>query len=144
MTDLIEPGPAEPKSGAEQRPNRPAAPSASGEHPQHRPVDRRQQQRWVPRLAGWIVLLLGVAFIAIGVNSGLFEHLHHVMQHLHHVRIRLHGEPPTKIAKGAAKAAEAGALSVTYAVTRTASIVIGLLLLMLCHGLFRRKHRSWQ
>ncbi len=37
-----------------------------------------------------------------------------------------------------------GALTLTLNLTRTALIVIGLLLLMLCHGLLRRKLRSWQ
>src|SRR5215469_17355088 len=123
MTDLIEPGPAEPKSGTSRRPTRPAASLSSG----GRPIDRRQQKRWVPRLAGWIVLVLGVSFIVVGVNSGLYHSLHHVHSRLHRVAI---GTP--------------GTLTLTLTFTRTALIVIGLLLLMLCHGLFRRKHRSWQ
>jgi len=94
---------------------------------EHRPIDRRQQKRWVPRLAGWIVLVLGVSFIVVGVNSGLYRSLHHVHSRLHRVA---EGTP--------------GTLTLTLTFTRTALIVIGLLLLMLCHGLFRRKLRSWQ
>ena len=100
---------------------------SAGRPDQDRPIDRRQQKRWVPRLAGWIVLVLGVLFIAAGVNSGLYHSLHHVHSRLHRVA---EGTP--------------GALTLTLTFTRTALIVIGLLLLMLCHGLFRRKHRSWQ
>jgi lysyl-tRNA synthetase class 2 len=92
-----------------------------------RPLDRRQQNRWVPRLAGWTVLLVGVSFIALGVNSGLYSQLHHVHSKIHRVLLTT-----------------PGALTLTFNLTRTALIVIGLLLLMLCHGLFRRKHRSWQ
>jgi lysyl-tRNA synthetase, class II len=92
-----------------------------------RPLDRRQQNRWIPRLAGWTVLLVGVSFIALGVNSGLYSQLHHVHSRIHRVLLTT-----------------PGALTLTFNLTRTALIVIGLLLLMLCHGLFRRKHRSWQ
>jgi lysyl-tRNA synthetase, class II len=98
-----------------------------GRGDQGRPIDRRQQNRWVPLLAGWIVLIVGVIFIAVGVNSGLYSQIHHVHSRLHKV-----------------VATTPGALTLTLTFTRTALIVIGLLLLMLCHGLFRRKHRSWQ
>ncbi|HXS63897.1 MAG TPA: phosphatidylglycerol lysyltransferase domain-containing protein [Streptosporangiaceae bacterium] len=81
----------------------------------------------MPRLAGWIVLLVGVSFIALGVNSGLYQQLHHAQSRIHRVALTT-----------------PGALTLTFNLTRTALIVIGLLLLMLCHGLFRRKHRSWQ
>ena len=96
------------------------------EHDQ-RPIDRRQQKRWVPRLAGWIVLVVGVGFILAGVNSGLYERIHFLHSRLHKVVV-----------------STPGTLTLTLALTRTALIVIGLLLLMLCHGLFRRKLRSWQ
>jgi lysyl-tRNA synthetase class 2 len=92
-----------------------------------RPLDRRQQNRWIPRLAGWTVLLVGVSFIALGVSSGLYSQLHHVHSRIHRVLLTT-----------------PGALTLTFNLTRTALIVTGLLLLMLCHGLFRRKHRSWQ
>ena len=143
MTDLIGPGPAEPKSGAEQRHDKRAAAESSAEasagtstaasagngaRPESsRPVDRRQQRRWVPRLAGWIVLVVGLSFIALGVSSGLYHSLHHLHSRLHRV-----------------VATTPGALTLTLTLTRTALIVIGLLLLMLCHGLLRRKLRSWQ
>ncbi len=81
----------------------------------------------MPRLAGWVMLAVGLSFIAIGVNSGLYHQLHHLDSKLHGVAV-----------------STPGALILTYTLTRTALIVIGLLLLMLCHGLVRRKHRSWQ
>ncbi len=131
MTDLIGQEPAEPRSGEEQRPGRPAAqPPSAG--PAAAPdagrfVDRRQQHRWVPRVAGWVAALVGLSFIALGVNSGLYHQLHHVHSRLHRVA-----------------ATTPGALTLTLTLTRTALVVIGLLLLMLCHGLLRRKFRSWQ
>ncbi len=73
------------------------------------------------------MLLVGVSFIALGVNSGLYQQLHHAAQPY----------SPGPLTTP-------GALTLTFNLTRTALIVIGLLLLMLCHGLFRRKHRSWQ
>jgi lysyl-tRNA synthetase class 2 len=81
----------------------------------------------VPRLAGWIVLAIGLSFIAIGVNSGLYEQLKRPHSRLHRIAL-----------------STPGSLTLTVALHRTALIVIGLLLLMLCHGLVRRKLRSWQ
>jgi lysyl-tRNA synthetase class 2 len=74
----------------------------------------------VPLAAGWIVLLVGLADIILGVTAN-DSHLH----------TRLQGLPvvvPGTVAE----------------LTRTADIIIGLLLLMLSHGLRRRKHRAWQ
>jgi lysyl-tRNA synthetase class 2 len=95
-------------------------------------VDRRHQNRWVPRLAGWIILLIGFTFIAIGTDAGLYAKLHSAsrsdaIRALHRVALTT-----------------PGALSLTYSAPRLALTLIGLLLLMLCHGLVRRKHRSWQ
>jgi len=122
MTDRSGPGPAEPESGSEQRLT--AAPD-------QRPRAERQnarcpKRRWVPRAAGWIVLLVGLAFIVVGVNTGLYDQIHV------HIHSRLHRlvAPIT--------------LTLTSSLTKTALVVIGLLLLMLSHGLRRRKHRSWQ
>jgi lysyl-tRNA synthetase class 2 len=85
----------------------------------------------VPRLAGWIVLVVGVSFIAIGVNTGLYEQLRN---------------PHSPAGRALHKVAlnTPGALTFTVTLSRALLIVIGLLLLMLCHGLVRRKHRSWQ
>ncbi len=73
------------------------------------------------------MLLVGVFFIVAGVNAGLYHQLHHAHSRWH----RVAAETP-------------GALTLTASLTRTAFIVIGLLLLLLCHGLLRRKHRAWQ
>ncbi|HXP19606.1 MAG TPA: phosphatidylglycerol lysyltransferase domain-containing protein [Streptosporangiaceae bacterium] len=82
----------------------------------------------MPLTASWVVLLAGLAFILVSVNADLYKQLHvHVHSRLH----RLSGVAPIT-------------LSLTSSLTKTALVVIGLLLLMLSHGLRRRKHRSWQ
>jgi lysyl-tRNA synthetase, class II len=104
MTQQIGPGPAEPRTGEDDRP----AASPSG-----RAVDRRLQRRWVPLTAGVMSLVIGLGYIVEGVAPGLTQR-------------RLHG------------------LSYLGSVTRTADIIIGLLLLMVSHGLRRRKRRAWE
>lgn len=75
-----------------------------------------------------MVLLVGLGFIAIGTEPGLYRQLHlHVHSRLHRLAV---AAPFT--------------LGLTGSFTRTALVVIGLLLLMLSHGLRRRKHRAWQ
>lgn len=66
------------------------------------------------------MLLVGLADIVLGVTAP-GSHLHHRLQRL-----------PVVVP---------GSVAV---LTRTADIIIGLLLLMLSHGLRRRKHRAWQ
>jgi lysyl-tRNA synthetase, class II len=158
MTDRSRPGPAEPESGDKQRPVTPPAespcaqpaqarqrddgrqpPARSADHqpagrpaadklPAQRHADRRLQRRQVPLTASWVVLLVGVAYILVGVNAGLYEQLHaHIHSRLH----RLSGASPIT-------------LTLTSSLTKTALVVVGLLLLMLSHGLRRRKLRSWQ
>jgi lysyl-tRNA synthetase class 2 len=129
MTDLPE-GPErgsdERASGAVRRPNGPAAAGQSpalqsqGRAAGARTVDRREQHRWVPVTAGWLVFLLGVADITLGVTAPTND-LHAKLQQLPVV-------VPGTVA----------------ALTRTADIIIGLLLLMLSYGLRRRKRRAWQ
>jgi lysyl-tRNA synthetase, class II len=90
--------------------------------PVARPPDRRQQRRWVPITAGWLALLIGLADIILGTEVGvLYGHVRH---------------PLLRIAQMAP-----GTLS---SLTRVADVIIGLLLLMLSHGLRRRKRRAWQ
>jgi lysyl-tRNA synthetase class 2 len=73
-------------------------------------------------------LLVGIAFILIGVNDGIYQQVHaHIHSRLH----RLSEAVPIT-------------LTLTGSLTKTALVIIGLLLLMLSHGLRRRKHRSWQ
>src|SRR5215469_8292824 len=85
--------------------------------PLTRAADRRQQHRWVPAAAGWLAFLLGLADIIEVFLPGLAE------------RYRLH------------KIAATGTLS---NLTKTSDVIIGLLLLMLSHGLRRRKRRAWE
>jgi lysyl-tRNA synthetase class 2 len=68
----------------------------------------------VPRSARWVALIVGLADIIEGVRPDIAYHY------------RLHG------------------LTEVSNLTRTADILIGLLLVMLSHGLRRRKRRAWQ
>jgi lysyl-tRNA synthetase class 2 len=87
-----------------------------------RPVDRRQQRRWVPVTAGWLALLIGVGDIIVGGRPpALYKHFKHPLGMF------------AQIAPGT-----------LAGLTRTADVIIGLLLLMLSHGLRRRKRRAWQ
>ena len=104
-----------------------ALPAASnvgsdGEPPHSQPgrsPDRRQQRRWVPFTIGWLCFWIGLADV---VNSAIPR------LHLEH---RLHRMAPF-------------VPGVLTNVTATADVIIGLLLLMLSHGLRRRKRRAWQ
>jgi lysyl-tRNA synthetase, class II len=82
-----------------------------------RGTDLRQQLRWVPLAAGLMALVIGFGYIAEGLVPGLY-----------HRRLR-----------GLADLAP-GTL---YSLTRTSDVIIGLMLLMLSHGLRRRKRRAW-
>ena len=82
-----------------------------------RPVERRLQRRWVPAVAGWLSFLLGLQ----DVVGALLPEWHRRM-----VRI-------DEIVPGAVNDA-----------ARTATLVAGLLLLLLSHGLRRRKRRAWR
>jgi len=87
-----------------------------------RPPDRRHQRRWVPVTAGILSLLLGLAYIIEGFRTRvIYSHLKHPLHRL------------TEIAPG-----------VLAIVPRVADVIIGLLLLMLSHGLRRRKRRAWE
>src|SRR5215470_16593033 len=84
-----------------------------------RAPDRRHRRRWVPITTGWLCLLIGLADIAGVAIPSL--HLHH---RLHRIAPFVPGTMTN--------------------VTSTATVIIGLLLLMLSHGLRRRKRRAWQ
>src|SRR5258708_31914396 len=108
MTDLTGPGPAEPRTGSRQRHDEPAADEpASDRSDGTRRVDRRQQRRWVPITASWMIRLVGLADIILGVTAPP-NHLHAPLQRLPLL------EPGTEAA-----------------LTRTADIILRLLLLML-------------
>jgi lysyl-tRNA synthetase, class II len=90
--------------------------------PATRPPDRRHQRRWVPVTAGIVAFLLGLAYIIEGFRTRvIYSHLKHPLHRL------------TEIAPG-----------VLAILPRVADVIIGLLLLMLSHGLRRRKRRAWE
>jgi lysyl-tRNA synthetase class 2 len=103
----------------------PSALAAIGDWAEHarpqpgRGPDRRQKHRWVPITAGWLALLIGLADVVSAVipRLQLVHRLHRIMPFVPGVLTN---------------------------VTFTADVLIGLLLLMLSHGLRRRKRRAWQ
>jgi lysyl-tRNA synthetase class 2 len=91
------------------------------DQPATRPPDRRQKRRWVPVTAGWLALLIGLADIIQVVRPGLYAHY---TSRLHKINTLVPGTLTN--------------------VTRTVEVIIGLLLLLLSHGLKRRKRRAWE
>jgi lysyl-tRNA synthetase class 2 len=82
-----------------------------------RAADLRQQLRWVPLGAGLMALIIGLGYIIEGL-----------LPHLYHRRLRgLSDIVPGTLVN----------------LTRTTDVIIGVLLLMLSHGLRRRKRRAW-
>src|SRR6266516_7518697 len=103
----------------------PPVPPAEGEEGGYtraritRAPDRRYQRKWVPITTGWLCLLIGLADVIGVAIPGL--HLHY---RLHRITPFVPGTMTN--------------------LTSTATVIIGLLLLMLSHGLRRRKRRAWQ
>jgi len=89
-------------------------PRASG---QQAPGDRARQRRWVPRMAALLTFLIGLSDILNILRPDLVHRLH-----------RINYLVPGTLTD----------------VTRSADVLIGLMLLMLAHGLRRRKRRAWQ
>jgi lysyl-tRNA synthetase class 2 len=82
-----------------------------------RGADLRQQLRWVPLGAGLMAFVIGVGYIIEGL-----------LPHLYHRRLRgLSDIVPGTLVN----------------LTRTTDVIIGVLLLLLSHGLRRRKRRAW-
>jgi lysyl-tRNA synthetase, class II len=81
------------------------------------PVDRRRQHAWVPGMAALLTLLIGLSDILAILRPDLVHKLHKINYLV------------------------PGTLTTVY---RSADVIIGLLLLMLAHGLRRRKRRAWQ
>jgi lysyl-tRNA synthetase, class II len=80
-------------------------------------ADRRHQRAWIPGTAALLTLLIGIEDIVQVFRPG-FPH------RLHNVRVFVPGTLTN--------------------VTKSADVIIGLLLLLLAHGLRRRKRRAWQ
>jgi lysyl-tRNA synthetase class 2 len=82
------------------------------------PVDRRRHHAWVPGSAALLTWLIGLSDIVAIFRPDLVHKLHKVDY------LVVPGTLTT--------------------VTRSADVIIGLMLLMLAHGLRRRKRRAWQ
>ncbi|MCW2948110.1 MAG: hypothetical protein JWR24_4827 [Actinoallomurus sp.] len=80
-------------------------------------MERRSQRRWVPATAGWLSFLVGLH----DVVGALLPEWHRRM-------VRVDEFVPGSVNNAA----------------RTATLVAGLLLLLLSHGLRRRKRRAWR
>ena len=89
--------------------------SKAGDQPS--PADRARQRRWVPGTAALLTYLIGLADILNILRPDLANRLH-----------GLNSMFPGTLTN----------------VTRSADVLIGLMLLMLAHGLRRRKRRAWQ
>ena len=95
----------------------PAARGGSSRWTHGDPVDRRHQHAWVPASAALLTLLIGLSDILALFRPDL-------VYRLHKINYLVPGTLTT--------------------VTRSAEVIIGLMLLMLAHGLRRRKRRAWQ
>ena len=84
---------------------------------QQAPGVRAHQRRWVPRMAALLTFLIGLSDILNILRPDLVHRLH-----------RINYLVPGTLTN----------------VTRSADVLIGLMLLMLAHGLRRRKRRAWQ
>src|SRR5216684_1047093 len=93
--------------------------ASTDQRPVTRPPDRRHRRRWVPVTAAWLCLLIGLADIAQVVMPSFYQRTH-----LHKINSYVPGTLTN--------------------LTRTVDVLIGLMLLMLSHGLRRRKRRAWE
>ena len=84
---------------------------------QQSPADRARQRRWVPGAAALLTYLIGLSDILSILRPDLANRLH-----------KINSMIPGTLTN----------------VTRSADVLIGLMLLMLAHGLRRRKRRAWQ
>jgi lysyl-tRNA synthetase class 2 len=93
------------------------AKGGSSQGAQGDPVDRRRHHAWVPGSAALLTALIGLSDIVAIFRPDL-------VHKLHKINYLVPGTLTT--------------------VTRSADVIIGLMLLMLAHGLRRRKRRAWQ
>lgn len=89
----------------------------TSERPESGVQERRRQRRWVPALAGWLTFLVG-----------LHDVLGALMPEWHRRMVRVDEFVPGSVNNAA----------------RTATLIAGLLFLLLSHGLRRRKRRAWR
>jgi lysyl-tRNA synthetase, class II len=113
MSESSGSGPTRAQTGVTEEPTEQSASSPSVA----RVSDLRQQLRLVPLGAGLMALIIGLGYIVEGL-----------LPHLYHRRLRgLSDILPGTLVN----------------LTRTTDVIIGVLLLMLSHGLRRRKRRAW-
>src|SRR5258708_3744091 len=103
---------------------RPGRDERAGGQRSSQPARRRGRRRLAPAIASSLSTLIGAADIAGQMAPGLPERYQQLARGLHKASAMVPG--------GLATAAH------------IAGIITGLLLLMLSHGLRRRKHRAWQ
>ena len=108
---------AEMSDSDEAGPANGAAKGGSSRSTPGEPVDRRRQHAWVPGSAALLTWLIGLSDIVAIFRPDLVHKLHKIDYLV------------------------PGTLTT---VTRSADVIIGLMLLMLAHGLRRRKRRAWQ
>jgi lysyl-tRNA synthetase, class II len=92
-----------------------AADDGLAEHPWL--AARRGQRRWVPSIAALLCLLIGLSDVLAIFSPGFHARLHRINTYV-----------PGTLTN----------------VARSADVIVGLLLLLLSHGLRRRKRRAWQ
>jgi lysyl-tRNA synthetase class 2 len=92
-----------------------AADDGLSEHPWL--AARRGQRRWVPSIAALLCLLIGLSDVLAIFSPGFHARLHRINTYV-----------PGTLTN----------------VARSADVIVGLLLLLLSHGLRRRKRRAWQ
>jgi lysyl-tRNA synthetase class 2 len=78
---------------------------------------RRGQQRWIPPIASLLCLLIGLSDVLAIFSPGFHARLHRINTYV-----------PGTLTNAA----------------RSTDVIVGLLLMMLSHGLRRRKRRAWQ
>src|ERR1700759_2423078 len=78
---------------------------------------RRGQRRWIPSIASLLCLLIGLSDVLAIFSPGFHARLHRINTYV-----------PGTLTNAA----------------RSTDVIVGLLLMMLSHGLRRRKRRAWQ
>ena len=117
MTTLIQRALGPDKKAAEMSASDDATRADDSKAGQQAPADRARQRRWVPGAAALLTYLIGLSDILNILRPDLVNRLH-----------KINSMIPGTLTN----------------VTRSADVLIGLMLLVLAHGLRRRKRRAWQ